>query len=128
MHTALSDILAGIALQPQRQDGTNDQLRDLRVFANRLGLYDAADFLRKGAGDTSPDAQEPAAVETLKRESLKHVLASVPQRVQRQDGTDDQLRDLRAFAYRLGLYDASDYIRAVLERQAAPVSAARRSA
>lgn len=31
---------------PQRQDGLNDQLRDLRVIANHFGLYDAADFLR----------------------------------------------------------------------------------
>jgi len=31
---------------PQRQDSLNDQLRDLRVIANRFGFYDAADFLR----------------------------------------------------------------------------------
>ena len=30
----------------QRQDALNDQLRDLRVVANRLGMYDAADYLR----------------------------------------------------------------------------------
>jgi hypothetical protein len=32
--------------QPQRQDSTDDQLRDLRVIANRLGMYDAADVIR----------------------------------------------------------------------------------
>ena len=30
----------------QRQDSTIDQLKDLRQVANRLGLYDAADFLK----------------------------------------------------------------------------------
>lgn len=31
---------------PQRQDGTTDQLIDLILFANRLGFYDAADYLK----------------------------------------------------------------------------------
>lgn len=31
---------------PQRQDSTVDQLKDLQQVANRLGLYDAADFLK----------------------------------------------------------------------------------
>jgi hypothetical protein len=30
---------------PQRQDSLLDQLRDLQAVANRLGMYDAADFL-----------------------------------------------------------------------------------
>ena len=30
---------------PQRQDSVNDQLADLRVIANRLGFYDAADAI-----------------------------------------------------------------------------------
>lgn len=125
MNAALTDILAGIALQPQRQDGTNDQLRDLRVFANKLGLYDAADFLRIGVAGIGQQVHEPAqpTSETLKRESLMSVLESVPQQAQRQDGTDDQLRDLRAFAYRLGLYDASDYVGTVLARTAPPAPA-----
>jgi hypothetical protein len=42
----LKALLAAMPQQPQRQDGTNAQLRDLAVFANRLGLYDAADILR----------------------------------------------------------------------------------
>ena len=33
--------------QPQRQDSLAAQLYDLRVAANRLGLYDAADFIAK---------------------------------------------------------------------------------
>ena len=31
---------------PQRQDSVIDQLRDLRIAANRLGMYDAADVIR----------------------------------------------------------------------------------
>lgn len=38
--------LAKLTQQPQRQDSTNDQLRDLHAFANKLGLYDAADLIR----------------------------------------------------------------------------------
>lgn len=38
--------LAKLSQQPQRQDGTADQLRDLYNFANKLGLYDAADLIR----------------------------------------------------------------------------------
>lgn len=32
---------------PQRQDSTLDQLIDLHSVANRLGYYDAADFLKQ---------------------------------------------------------------------------------
>jgi len=32
---------------PQAQCGLNDQLKDLLQAANKLGLYDAADFLKK---------------------------------------------------------------------------------
>lgn len=42
----LKALLASIPPQPQRQDDTNAQLRDLCAFANRLGLYDAADLIR----------------------------------------------------------------------------------
>jgi len=34
-----------LAQQPQRQDSLAAQLYDLRVAANRLGLYDAAEFI-----------------------------------------------------------------------------------
>lgn len=46
MPNNLAELLKTIPQQPQRQDGTNDQLADLVVFANRLGLYDAADAIR----------------------------------------------------------------------------------
>lgn len=42
----LKTELAKLSQQPQRQDGTNDQLRDLTAFANKLGLYDAADLIK----------------------------------------------------------------------------------
>lgn len=40
-------VIQGIAKQGQAQYDLKSQLRDLRVAANRLGLYDAADFLEK---------------------------------------------------------------------------------
>lgn len=40
----------------------------------------------------------------------------VPQQAQRQDSTNDQLRDLQVIANHLGMYDASDIIRGLLER------------
>jgi hypothetical protein len=43
---------------------------------------------------------------------LTSILESLPQRPQRQDSTEDQLRDLAAVADRLGMYDAADSIRA----------------
>lgn len=42
----LSKVLASIPQQPQRQDSSRDQLADLHAFANRLGLYDAADAIK----------------------------------------------------------------------------------
>lgn len=47
----LKELLKSIPQQPQRQDSTNAQLRDLAAFANRLGLYDAADSIRSQIGD-----------------------------------------------------------------------------
>ena len=46
MPAHLQAVFDAIPQQPQRQDSTNAQLQDLRDFANRLGLYDAADLLR----------------------------------------------------------------------------------
>lgn len=40
------NVIRAIPKQPQRQDGTNEQLRDLIPFAIRLGLYDAADLMK----------------------------------------------------------------------------------
>jgi hypothetical protein len=45
MDDALLRVIAEMPQQPQRQYGTDEQLRVLRVAANRLGLYDAADAI-----------------------------------------------------------------------------------
>jgi len=45
-----------IPRQPQTQASLDDQLKTLRIAANRLGLYDAADFLGRKiiiSGDAS---------------------------------------------------------------------------
>lgn len=47
---------------------------------------------------------------------IPSLLAKIPQQLQRQDSTNAQLRDLRAFANRLGLYDAADVLRGLIER------------
>jgi hypothetical protein len=39
--------LKKVAQCPQTQDGLGEQLAALIPFANKLGLYDAADYLRK---------------------------------------------------------------------------------
>ena len=39
----LLKVIAAIPQQSQRQYGTDEQLRYLKIVANRLGLYDAAD-------------------------------------------------------------------------------------
>lgn len=39
--------IPAIPQQPQRQDALDDQLRDLAVVADRLGMYDAADVIRR---------------------------------------------------------------------------------
>lgn len=39
-------IVEMIPQQPQRQDSLVEQLRTLHIVANRIGCYDAADFLK----------------------------------------------------------------------------------
>lgn len=50
-------------------------------------------------------------------EHLKKLLEQIQQQPQRQDSTKAQLADLHAFANRLGLYDAADVIKAIVDRQ-----------
>ena len=40
------EVIEGIPQQPQVQYDLTWQLRELRIAANKLGLYDAADYLR----------------------------------------------------------------------------------
>lgn len=49
----LLEVIATIPQQAQRQYGTDEQLRYLKMVANRLGLYDAADVIRDRE-ETSP--------------------------------------------------------------------------
>lgn len=46
MPNHLKDLLDKLPQQHQRQDALNDQLHDLAVFSSRLGMYDAANFIR----------------------------------------------------------------------------------
>lgn len=46
-HSLTIKAKSALGQPPQRQDSLNDQLRDLQAVANRLGMYDAADFLAK---------------------------------------------------------------------------------
>lgn len=45
-HPSVALVIQHVPRQAQRQDATNDQLRDLRDIATWLGAYDAADVLR----------------------------------------------------------------------------------
>lgn len=45
-HSLTIKAKSALGDSPQRQDSLMDQLRDLEAVANRLGMYDAADFLR----------------------------------------------------------------------------------
>lgn len=47
---ALLDVIREIPQQAQRQYGTDEQLRYAMAAANKLGLYDAADVIRRYAG------------------------------------------------------------------------------
>lgn len=40
------DVIKEIPQQPQAQYDLEQQLRELRIAANKLGLYDASDFIR----------------------------------------------------------------------------------
>lgn len=44
------DVIKEIPQQGQVQYDLQRQLRELRIAANKLGLYDAADFLRPHCG------------------------------------------------------------------------------
>ncbi len=46
MKTNVMDVLNEIPKHSQRQDALNDQLKDLVLVANRLGMSDAADWVR----------------------------------------------------------------------------------
>lgn len=43
----ITNILDNTQSLPQRQDSVADQLADLRLVANKLGMYDAADAIKQ---------------------------------------------------------------------------------
>ena len=49
----MQKVLDGLANQPQRQDSLNEQLETMIPLANKMGCYDAADFMRKIINDDS---------------------------------------------------------------------------
>jgi hypothetical protein len=53
----------------------------------------------------------------MMNDQLKQLMEQIPQQPQRQDSTDSQLADLYTVANRLGLYDAADIIKAILQCQ-----------
>lgn len=65
----LKSVLDNLPALPQRQDSLQEQLSDLRVIANRLGMYDAADAIAQIHGNVGiviygchldlEDGQEP---------------------------------------------------------------------
>ena len=46
MNEFLKEVVKNMPKLQQRQDGSKVQLQDLRVIANKLGMYDAADVIR----------------------------------------------------------------------------------
>jgi len=50
MLATVLDVIKEIPQQGQVQYDLKRQLRELRVAANKLGLYDAADFIRPHCG------------------------------------------------------------------------------
>jgi hypothetical protein len=51
----IKEMLRLLPEQNQRQDSLTDQLKDLIVVANRLGMYDAADFIAQKTQKRLPD-------------------------------------------------------------------------
>lgn len=43
----IKEAMKSVSKQPQSQAALNDQLRALIQVSNKLGLYDAADYLNK---------------------------------------------------------------------------------
>lgn len=44
--TIAEKAISEISQQPQAQYSLTDQLKELQIAANKLGLYDAADFIK----------------------------------------------------------------------------------
>lgn len=107
MNMIAPDVFKRILPKPQTNATTNDQVASLRWVANRLGLYDAADFIRNRTERVNGGQFRMLVGDAA--------LSDVPQQEQAQGATNDQIRALIPVATRLGLYDAAEYFRIVLE-------------
>ena len=104
--------LANIDRQSQRQDGANDQMLDLYKFAIALGMKDAAD-----SANILTSKENSLGMDMPK--NLQQILGKVTQQTQRQDSVSHQMHDLRLLANRLGLYDASDILKNLVQHKIA---------
>lgn len=68
----MPDTLADLPQLAQRQDALDDQIRDLIEVANRLGMYDAADYVR------SQFTQKRVDASVLGDEVALDALAGIP--------------------------------------------------
>jgi hypothetical protein len=87
----IEKIIKTIPKLPQRQDGALDQLEDLRVVANRLGMYDAADLIRIWIENNNTKGNMPLSK------------------------THRAIDNLRSVAERLGALNADDLIGMIAE-------------
>ena len=69
--------LSGIEQRDQRQDSLADQLRDLAPVANRLGMYDAADFIEEVIGSDRVKNYGATRTVRLTEEEKKRAAESV---------------------------------------------------
>ncbi len=95
--------MAALAIQqqPQTQTSVNNQLGSLGVAAARLGLREAARWVRSiQHPDHTPD-YFPAI----------NAVHAIPLQPDAEASLDDQFRVLMVAGNRLGLYDAADILR-----------------
>lgn len=91
----IHDVIAAMKQLGQRQDGTTDQLIDLKPFADKLGL--AVPEHSHASGEL------PAYLATILEQTPTLPASTEPEETQRYQ--------LYALANRLGLYDAADFFR-----------------
>lgn len=76
------EVFKAIPQCPQRQDATDDQLADLRMVANRLGFYDAADYLRPPHRQEAKPLTVDQIEEVIREQSQIHGLMLGSQRIE----------------------------------------------
>ena len=91
---------------PQRQDSTQEQMKDLYAVANKLGFYDAADYIRQNF---------------MEKETSYHRKVFDSRKVQLSNMKDEELYDI-AYSYLdlehgQGYYSKSDLIQMILVQE-----------